>query len=511
MPRPEPILSLRGISKSFGGINALNGVDFDLLPGEIHALAGENGAGKSTLMNIIGGVHTPNEGTITLRGRQVTIGTPLQAQKLGIAIVHQEIALCPDVSVAENVLMPFVNSSRSLFVDYAALRSKAKATLRQLTDISPEVLLGSLSISNQQLVEIARALTLDCEILILDEPTAALTQSEAASLFRVMHDLKARGIAIIFISHRTSEVFSQCDRVTVLRDGKFISTDTVADVTPDEVIRKLVGREISALYPAKRTSSHSEVLLDVRGLGDGSRIADVSFELKRGEILGLAGLIGSGRTETLQCLCGLRAATEGKVTLRGTSFAPANYSDAVKQGIVYLSENRKADGVFLDLSIAQNISALDLNQVSTPYRFVDRRKETSQADALSRRMNIKAVSTGQRVSELSGGNQQKVAIAKLLSVAPKIMLMDEPTRGIDVSSKAEIHQLLRRLADEGIGVLVVSSEVQEIIGLCDRILVMYEGRVSGTLDGAQINEDAIVRLAAGLAPLPEIQVMEVAR
>jgi ribose transport system ATP-binding protein len=494
----EPVLSLRGVSKSFGGIKALREVDFDLLAGEIHAIAGENGAGKSTLMNIIAGIHRPDSGTIRLHGKDVVIDSPVKAQQLGIAIVHQEIALCPDVSVAENVMMPLINTSRSVFVNYRAIHRKAAEILGQFTSLSPDAQLGSLSISSQQLVEIARALCVECDILILDEPTAALTQSEAEMLFGVMRELKARGIAVIFISHRTSEVFAQCDRVTVLRDGRLVATDNVADVTPEIMIRHLVGREVSTLYPPKPAAAPGKVLLEVAGLGDGARITDVSFAMRQGEILGMAGLIGSGRTETMECLCGLRPATTGSIRLLGEPFSPKRYPHAIAKGLVYLSENRKSDGVFLNLPIDQNISALDLGAVSTIYRFIDRRKELQQAEEACRKLSIKTSGTAQRVSELSGGNQQKVAIAKLLAVAPKVILMDEPTRGIDVNAKAEVHRLLRQLVEEGIGVIVVSSEIQEIVGLCDRVLVMYEGQPRGTLEGNEVTEDNIVQLAAGL-------------
>ncbi len=497
----EPVLSLRGVSKSFGDIRVLSDIDFDLMPGEIHAIGGENGAGKSTLMNIIAGIHRPDTGTVSLRGKPVSISSPVTAQKLGIAIVHQEIALCPDVSVAENVMMPLINASRSPFVNYRAIRRKAAEILGRFTSVSPEARLGSLSISSQQLVEIARALSLECEILILDEPTAALTQSEAELLFGVMRELKQRGIAIIFISHRTSEVFAQCDRVTVLRDGRVVATSPVSEMTPDMMIRHLVGREVSTLYPPKPQGPPGEVLLHVADLSDGSRINDVAFSLRRGEILGIAGLIGSGRTETMECLCGLRPIASGQIELLGKPFAPRRYPDAIQRGLVYLSENRKSDGVFLSMPIDQNISALDLGAVSTVYRFIDRGKEFRQAQEATRRLGIKSAGTGQRVSELSGGNQQKVAIAKLLAVGPKVVLMDEPTRGIDVNAKAEIHRLLRQLADDGIGVVIVSSEIQEIVGLSDRVLVMYEGRPRGTLEGGAVTEDNIVQLAAGLAPV----------
>ncbi|MBU3030733.1 sugar ABC transporter ATP-binding protein [Paracoccus marinaquae] len=500
MTQPEPILKLSDICKSFGSIKVLHSVDFELRKGEIHALAGENGAGKSTLMNIIGGVLAPTSGEIMLKGKPISIASPLEAQDNGIALVHQEIALCPDVSVAENVMMSTIGRSRSIFVNHGEIRKEAAQTLGKLTTISPDARLGSLSISNQQLVEISRALALDCEILILDEPTAALTQSEAESLFVLLRQLRDQGVAIIYISHRMSEIYKLCDRITVLRDGRHISTDRVADVTPDEVVHKLVGRRLEALYPPKSATADGPVLMQVARLSDAAMVHDVSFSLRRGEVMGLAGLIGSGRSELLQLICGLRARSSGTVTLAdGTDFAPRSYSNAVAKGVVCLSEDRKMNGVFLDLSIAQNISSMRISQVSNRYGFVSQRKENDQAMVLGRRLNIKAASVLQNVSELSGGNQQKVAIARLLSIAPRIIFLDEPTRGIDVGAKAEIHQLLRQLADDGIGILVVSSELSEVLGLCDRVLVLSEGRQAGMLAGPDLTEDNLVRLAAGAA------------
>lgn len=498
MIKPAPILTLKDICKSFGPVDVLHNVNFELQAGEIHALAGENGAGKSTLMNIIGGVHAPTSGDINLRGKPVTITSPLDAQDNGISLVHQEIALCPDVSIAENVMMSTIGRSRALFLDRRAIRRRAAETLKKLTNISPDARLGSLSISNQQLVEICRALSQDCEILILDEPTAALTQSEAKALFDILRELRDQGMAIIYISHRMSEIFELCDRITVLRDGRHISTDNVADVTPDDVVHKLVGRKLETMYPPKSTSTDGPTMMKVADISDGGMVHDVSFALKRGEILGVAGLIGSGRSELLHLICGLRPRTSGEVTLSGSEdFAPRGYDDAVRKGVVCLSEDRKVNGVFLDMTIAQNISSLRLSQVSTSYGFVKNLAERQQAETLGGRLNIKANNVMQRVFELSGGNQQKVAIARLLSITPRIMLLDEPTRGIDVGAKAEIHQLLRKLADDGIGVLVVSSELTEVLELCDRVLVLSEGKLTGTLQGGELTEDNLVRLAAG--------------
>jgi len=499
MMQPALSLEVKGVSKAFGAIHALSDVDFSLRKGEIHALAGENGAGKSTLMNVIDGILHPDSGEIRVHGQPVEIASPERAQALGIGLVHQEIALCADVSVAENIFMAATNRRRALMMNYGEIRQKARGVLATLGDIDPDAKVADLTISEQQIVEIAKALTLDCSILILDEPTAALTEREAGKLFAIMAELKRRGISIIYISHRMAEIFGNCDRITVLRDGRHVSTDDIADVTPEIVVGKMVGRNLGNLYPPKMLDGvAAPVLLAVESLSDGQRFRDVSFALKRGEVLGFAGLIGAGRTEIALGLCGLRPRTAGRITLGGKDVTPANYQQSIANGIVYLSEDRKGSGVFLDMPIAMNVSALDLARVSTRAGFVDRNAERSQAKRLGDMLRLRRGSLDDAVSTLSGGNQQKVAIAKLLSVAPKVILLDEPTRGVDVGAKAEIHKILRDLANDGTGIIVISSELPELIGLCDRVLVVHEGRIVGEATGAALTEDNLIRLASGL-------------
>ncbi|WP_108126159.1 sugar ABC transporter ATP-binding protein [Saccharospirillum mangrovi] len=495
----ETVLELIGIEKAFGATHALRGVDFNLRKGEIHALVGENGAGKSTLMKIIDGIHQPDAGEIKVHGQTTEIADPLTAQKLGIGLVHQEIALCPDVTVAENISMPMLNASKRWFVNFREIRRIAREAIKPLADIDPDARLHELSISNQQLVEIAKALTLNCNILIFDEPTAALTESESKALFRIMQELKAKGISIIYISHRMAEIFSQCDRITVLRDGQFVCTENIADTTPDAIVGKMVGRDLGELYPPKLSTPPEvgEVLLEVKNLSDERRFHDIHFRVHRGEIFGIAGLIGAGRSEVVKAICGLHKRTSGELTFLRERAEIRNYQDSVALGIVYLSEDRKENGVFLDLSIAGNIAALDLDQVSR-YGFVNRRLEREQAKELAQRLNLKYGRLDHPVSSLSGGNQQKVAIAKMLSVKPRLVIMDEPTRGIDVGAKSEIHRLIRELASQGVGVIVISSELPEVVGLCDRVMVMCEGRSNGIVSGDAINEDRIIRLASGL-------------
>jgi ribose transport system ATP-binding protein len=486
------------MSKSFGPIHALRGVNFELRRGEIHAVAGENGAGKSTLMNIIDGILQCDEGTILLDGRAVEITSPAVAQKLGIGFVHQEIALCPDITVAENIFMGATNTSGSILMNFADLERRATEVLRRLGDIDPSRTVRSLSISQQQLVEIAKALTLDCRVLILDEPTAALTEREATVLFEIVHALAAQGISIIYISHRMVEIFENCDRVTVLRDGQYIKTMNVADTTPREVVSAMVGRVIDSLYPEKQSESErsEEIILDVRNLSEKTRFRDVSFQLRKGEILGLAGLIGAGRSEIAKGVCRLEGEVTGEVELAGRRLELRDYGESIEHGIVYLSEDRKGDGLFLEMPIASNVSALDLRQIATALGIIDEAREAEQANRFGDRLNLKRGHIWQPVSALSGGNQQKVAIAKMLSVDPRVIFLDEPTRGVDVGAKAEIHRILRDLARGGMGLVVISSELPELIGICDRVLVVREGTITGEVTGDDMTEEMIMYLAS---------------
>ncbi|MBB4273289.1 sugar ABC transporter ATP-binding protein [Rhizobium mongolense] len=496
----EPVLSIHGVTKHFGAVKALTDVDFTLERGEVHALCGENGAGKSTLMNIIAGVLQPSEGEIRVDGKLVRISCPAAAQSLGIGLVHQEIALCPDATVAENMFMAATNRRRVHFMNYRALERDAQAVMDRLAAIDVRRKVADLPISSQQLVEIAKALTLDCRVLILDEPTAALTETETRQLSAIIRDLKANGISIIYISHRMAEIFSLCDRVTVLRDGRYVCTDHIGDITPDDVVRRMVGREITQLYPDKlgADDASGEAILEADNIGDGERFHDVSFDLRRGEILGIGGLIGSGRTEIAEGICGLKTRSAGTVRLHGKAQSIRAYSDAVKAGIVYLSEDRKGSGVFLEMSIAQNISVLDLKSLTNPIGLLNRRAEAALAENFARRLAVRMAGIEAPVKSLSGGNQQKVALAKQLAVKPKVILMDEPTRGIDVGAKTEIHRLLRELARSGIGIIVISSEMPELLGLCDRVLVVREGRIAGELGVDEMTEEAVIRLASGV-------------
>jgi ribose transport system ATP-binding protein len=494
------ILEVEGIDKVFPGTKALNKVNFKLRRGEIHAVAGENGAGKSTLMNIIDGIYQPTAGEIRINGQKVVIKNPLHAHELGIGFVHQELAVCPHVTVAENVYMSAINTSKKWFVDYKELYRKTSEVLKPLKQMKPDAYVKDLGISSQQLIEIAKSLTLDCKILILDEPTASITEQETEALFNIMQDLKNKGISIIYISHRMAEIFSQCDRVTILRDGTYTGTWDVKEATPEGIVNKMVGRTLEDLYPQKTQEplENPEIMLEVNNFSDNNRFSDINFGLIKGEILGISGLIGSGRTELAETICGLREKTSGDITFKGTKIEIKNYRDCINKGIVYLSEDRKRNGLFLKLSVAKNISALDVDQISTKRGLLNVNKEKEQANNSVKQLRIKCPSVNTPASSLSGGNQQKVVIGKMLTVNPQIIIMDEPTRGVDVGAKTEIYALLRKLTEQGIGVIVISSELPEIIGLCDRVLVMHEGKQNGIVSGKDLTEEKIIHLASGI-------------
>ena len=493
------LLELRGVKKSFGATNALIGVDFSLQAGQIHAFCGENGAGKSTLMKVIDGILQPDVGQIFIEGQQVLIRDPGHAARLGISLVHQEISLCGSASVAENIFMYEINQSKRLLMDYQELQVRAKKIINTLDkEIDTSINVENLTLSNQQLVEIAKALALDCKILILDEPTTSLTEVESKSLFKILRSLAKGGIGIVYISHRMAEIFDNCSHITVLRDGASVFNGLVKDTTPDEIISKMVGRELGKYYPEKSKTIGTEPLFEVINVSDASRVNSVSFQILPGEILGIAGLVGAGRSEIAKTICGLTPKTNGLIKINGKSVDASSYPAALSEGIAYLSEDRKSEGVFLDLSIQSNISSMALSTIQTTLLNVDVAKEKVQAERLGQRLKLKASSVTANTSSLSGGNQQKVAIAKLLATSPKIIFMDEPTRGVDVGAKAEIHQVLRQLCSEGVGIAVISSELPEIIGLCDRTIVIRNGTVAGELSARETTEESILRMASGL-------------
>ncbi|MDP2575218.1 sugar ABC transporter ATP-binding protein [Vibrio penaeicida] len=494
------VLELKNITKTFGPTVALSGVNFSLAKGEVHALCGENGAGKSTLMKVINGIYQPDSGTIIVKNKNVHIDSPRKAKALGVNFVHQEIALCPDVTVAENIFMCGSEKGEKWRINYSEINEKTLGILAKLMPIKPDVKVGKLGISTQQIIEIAKALTEECDVLILDEPTAALTEKETEALSIIIRDLKSRGVSIIYISHRMAEVFDFCDRVTVLRDGEYICTKVIKNTSPEDVVNNMVGRKIDDLYPPKNTNVkwNDIPIMSVENLCDKGRFNNICFQLYQGEILGIAGLIGSGRSELIQTLCGLKPKKSGRVRLEGQDITFHNYDDSLNHKVVYLSEDRKQEGVYLDMSIRENISVLGLNNLRKSFGRIDKQKEINQAESLSKVLTVKYRDIEQLTRELSGGNQQKIAIARMLAIKPKVIIMDEPTRGIDVGAKHEIHALLRKLASEGVGVIIISSELPEVIGVSDRVVVMCENTISGELNNNEITEENIIRLASGL-------------
>ena len=496
----DTALEVRGITKTFPGTRALDDVGLSLQRGEVHAVVGENGAGKSTLMKIIDGIYQPDCGEIVINGNVVDIRNPYDAQQLGIGFVHQEIALCQHISVAENIFMADINSQSRELVPYKEYNKQAKKLIGQFNaSIEPETKVSRLSISNQQIVEIVKALSLDCKIIIFDEPTAALTETEAEALFAIIRRLKSDGISILYISHRMAEIFGNCDRVTILRDGRHIDTLVVSETDEITVVNKMVGRNITDLYPPKNKTipEQNEVLLEIQNYSSNTDFHDISFSLYKGEILGFAGLIGAGRSEVIKAVCGLHSKSRGETFLRGKRIKITSYRDAIDHGIVYLTEDRKSEGLFLRLNIRQNISAVNLDQVSSGL-LLDKKAERKLTDKFVKKMRIRCSGISQSLESLSGGNQQKVLLSKLLAINPAILFMDEPTRGIDVGAKSEIHILLRNLTNEGVGVVLISSEMPEIIGMCDRVIVMHEGRISGIVSKKDLNETTLIHLASGI-------------
>ena len=491
-----PLLQATHITKRFPGTIALDDVQIMLERGEIHAVLGENGAGKSTLMKILSGVYIADEGQIQLEGQPILPANPHDALKLGIAIVHQELSVVPALTVAENIFPGRLPTNRFGMVKFGELADRARVVLQDLqVDIDPRAPMQSLSIANQQVVEIAKALSLDCKVLILDEPTSALTEREADILFDLLRRLAAKGTGIFYISHKLSEIFSLAQRVTVLRDGRAIGTRGIAETTTDEVIRMMVGRELGDFYPPKNTNPGAP-LLEVRNLRLPGAEAGNSFALYGGEILGIAGLIGSGRSELARAIFGADAKAEGEVLLLGQPVHIQSPGDAIRQGLGYLPEDRKVAGLFLSMAVKANVVAADMKDV-TRFGFVSGGAERALAERYVKQLNISTPTVEQEVRRLSGGNQQKALVAKWLAIQPKILIVDEPTRGIDVGAKREIHFLLRELAKSGVGVIMISSELPEILGMSDRVLVMHEGAIVGELDAANATEERIMFFASG--------------
>jgi len=492
----EYLLEVKGISKNFPGTKALDRVELHVFAGEIHALCGENGAGKSTLMNIVGGIYPATEGQIFFEGREIAPATPRDALEIGIGFVHQELSLCPHLTVAENIFIGRLPHKMD-FINYKKLWKDADAVLSQFSaNFSSRRIVSELTVSEQQLVEIAKSISQNCKLLILDEPTSSLTDKEVSKLFDVVLELKKKGISVLYISHRMAEIFDLCDRVTVLKDGCYVKTMEIPKIKADDVVTAMVGRELSSYYPPKssRIDEDSE-LLRVECL-TGKGFSDINFSLRRGEILAFAGLVGAGRSEIMQGLCALYPVTGGSVWVKGVEQKFANYRDAVKSGICYLTEDRKRSGLFLGMSIRDNMISADMKTVSRGI-WLDEKQAKILVRSYVDKLGIRLAGIDYAISSLSGGNQQKCLVGKWLSLEPSIIIMDEPTRGIDVGAKAEIHNLLRSLAESGTGVIIVSSELPEVLGVSDRVAVVHEGRLAGVLSGETATEENIMTLASG--------------
>lgn len=491
----SPVVEARSITKSFPGTLALDRVDFQLMPGEIHALVGENGAGKSTLMLVMAGVHQPDSGELRVNDRPVKIRDPHEAQQLGISTVFQDLALAPALSVAENVFTNSQPVNRAGFVRFRDMYAATDSALKDFgVSINPRTPLYQYNVAIQQIVEIARSIERRARVLILDEPTSAIGERETERLFRALIRLKEQGVGIIYVSHKLNEVFAISDRITVLKDGKLVGTVKTSETTEDKIVRMMVGRELSQMFPP-RNGGRKEPMLEVRNLS-GRGYSDVSFTLHAGEVFCLFGLTGSGRTELARGIFGIDPALSGQVLVQGKPAKLNNPQRAMELGIAYIPEDRKRDGLFLEKSIRENIVVACMRALSGLVFVRPARMQAATRDAISA-MRIKATSIEQRVSGLSGGNQQKVLFAKWLARKPSILLADEPTRGIDVGAKAEVHALLRKLANAGAAVLMISSELPEVLGMNDRTGVMREGRLVGIFDHEQATEDRIAASALG--------------
>jgi rhamnose transport system ATP-binding protein len=490
----QTILQMTNISKSFAGVHALRGVQFDLHPGEVHALLGENGAGKSTLVKVMTGVHQPDGGEIYLNGSQVHFSDARQSRQAGIAAIYQELSLFPDLDVAENIFVGRQPTTTSGRIDWRNLYSQANQLLDSLgvhLDLKQKA--RNLSIAQQQMIEIARALSVNARILIMDEPTSSLTLNEVEELFRIVRHLRENGTAIVFISHRLEELFELADRVTVLRDGAYVDTRPMEAVTRDELIRLMVGRTITDLFPKQEVQA-GEVVLKVEHLTRTGVFQDISFELHKGEILGMAGLIGAGRTDVANTIFGVEPPTSGSIQIEGREVSIKSPHQAIELGLAYVPEDRQRHGLIPPMNITANISLPELADYAWHGWLQDKIERKASFEAASQ-MDVRAKSIWQKARELSGGNQQKVVLAKWLSTQPRILILDEPTRGIDVGTKAAVHALMSKLASEGKAILMISSELPEVLGMSDRIIVMHEGRMTGLFTRAEATQEKIMTAA----------------
>ncbi|CAB3743441.1 sugar ABC transporter ATP-binding protein [Paraburkholderia rhynchosiae] len=491
-----PLLEVRDVIKTFPGVKALDGVQFKLRPGTVHALMGENGAGKSTLMKIIAGVYIPDGGELLVKGQPLTLKGPLDALDNGIAMIHQELNLMAYMTIAENIWIRREPLTRLGFVDHREMRKRTQALFDRLNiDLNPEAEVRSLSIANRQMVEIAKAVSFDSDVLIMDEPTSAITEREVEHLFRIIRDLKAQGKGIVYITHKMNELFEIADEVSVFRDGRYIETKLSSEVTRDDIIKMMVGREITQMFP-KEEVPIGDIVLSIKDLAVEGVFSGINFDLRAGEILGLAGLVGSGRSNVAEAIFGVVPATSGSMAIRGTPVVIDSPATAMKNGMAFLTEDRKETGCFLTLGILANMDTAVLSSNYVKFGFVQGKRLMKDCDALSKTLRVKTPNLHEPIQNLSGGNQQKALIGRWLLTRPKILILDEPTRGIDVGAKAEIHRLISKLAGEGVAVLMISSELPEVLGMSDRVVVMHQGHQTGIVDRKDADQVTIMDLAS---------------
>lgn len=490
------ILKMSGITKRFPGVLALDHVSLRVLPGEVHALLGENGAGKSTLMKILAGAYVKDEGEIEVFSQKTELGNPKAAEDLGISIIYQELNLIPTLNVAENIFLGRYQMSNPIKVDWRKLYAEAEALLKDLeVEVKGTDYIRDLGIAQQQMVEVAKALSMNAKIIIMDEPSAPLTERETKNLFRIIKKLKEQGVAIIYISHRLEEVLEICDRATVMRDGCTIQELNIADTTMDEIIRLMVGRELKDKYPRIEKTIGKE-LFRVENLNAGSKVQNISFSVREGEVLCVGGLVGAGRTETMRAIFGLDSKTSGKIIIDGKECTIKNPKDAIQAGIGFVTEDRKGEGLVLMLTVGENVTLAALDGFTKGFHL-DLGEEKKTVNEYVEKLNIKTPSVYQKVENLSGGNQQKVVLAKWLLSKCKVLILDEPTRGIDVGAKIEVYNLINEMAREGKAIVVITSEIPELLGICDRVIVMARGRLSGELSREEANQESVMTFAVG--------------
>ncbi len=492
----DDLLVVEGIRKEFPGVVALDDVQFKLRRGSVHALMGENGAGKSTLMKIISGIYQPDRGRITLRGEDVTLDSPLAALEHGIAMIHQELNLMQFMTVAENIWIRREPKNRFGLIDHGRMTRMTRELFERLhINIDPDVEVRKLSVAARQMVEIAKAVSYESDVLIMDEPTSALTETEVEHLFDIIRKLRGQGKGIVYITHKMNELFEIADEFSVFRDGAYVATHDSADVTRDDIIKMMVGREITDMFP-KEAAEIGDTVLSVNGLTLDGVFHDISFDVRAGEILGVAGLVGSGRSNVAEALFGVTPATSGSIRIRGRETAIRSPRDAMRNGMAFLTEDRKETGCFLILSVLENMQIAALHNAHVRGGFVDQTGINRLCEEMKDVLRIKTPGLHERIENLSGGNQQKALIARWLLIKPSILILDEPTRGIDVGAKAEIHRLISRLAGQGVAIIMISSELPEVLGMSDRILVMHAGRATGIIDRDEADQVRIMELAA---------------